>query len=134
MRRVYDGMARYFPNAPVEIEDHEVAIARLHGADGRIWVLTGRALWSDTGAQLGPIDVWSTSGDQLASFRLATTLNPECDQFYFSRDRLVVVRNGKSAHRASLQGMEGGESMLGDDPCASEDVTSAMTVEVWGGA
>jgi hypothetical protein len=132
VRRLYDGMARYFPNSSVEVEDHEPAIVTLHGVDGRSWVLTGRALRSETGARLGPIDVWSFSGEQLASIRLAAAVNPECDQFYSSRDRLVVVRGGKSAHRASLQGMEVAESMLGDDPCTSEDAATTMTLEVWG--
>jgi len=103
---------RQAPHATINFEDTEPDIASLRVADdGRIWILTSRAVWEPAAGTFACYDVFTADGRFVEQVRVECEGDPRQDVLLFTGSDLVLRITGY--HDAALSRFGG--AGLGDD-------------------
>lgn len=117
-----DGIARQFsPGTRTRMFDTEPIVARVTvAADGRIWVLTSRAMWEPQPGVLASYDVFSPGGEYLEIVDVVCEGRSESDLLVFGSGGLVFRITGHAEAMLDLQAE--GAMETADDAAAMEVV------------
>jgi hypothetical protein len=83
------------PQAPVHVEPTEPDVEFLRVApDGRIWILTSRAMWDPPADAFTQFDVFGPDGTFAEQVRIAVAGDPQQDMVFFAGESLVFMVTG----------------------------------------
>jgi hypothetical protein len=110
----------------IEVMDYDPDIAQIHARDdGTLWIMNSRQRRDREEGSPGSFDVFSADGRYQRTVTLRGEGDPETDAFYFSGDRLYVVRHYADAMRSMFGG--GGEE---GEEAEQEEQEEAEPIEV----